>query len=872
VPRRSRHGPRIADELRYHRDRLIDDYVAAGMDRQAAERRAFLEFGNVAPLEEQVKDVRGRLLADLRQDLRYAFRMLRRAPGFAAVAILSLALGIGANAGVFSVINSLLLRPLPVTDPARLVIITRVGANGRPTLMAYRSFELLRDRMTSVSSVSAIGTQSQTVIIDGDDELVAIDIVSGSYFNLLGIRPAAGRLLAPADDVAVPETPAAVISDALWNRRFGRSPAAIGKTIALRERTFAIAGVAAPGFHGIRPDRAPDVFVPLGTMLSDEERQAVDLNNFLLMARLVPGATVARANAEVQALYGGYVQMQAAHEREKDRPRILRQRAEAFAAPDGFNEFRYAYRRSLLILMGTVGLVLLLACVNLSGLLLARAERRQREVSIRLAIGAGRGRLLRQFLAESLLLAVAGGTIGLFAAGMISARLFTLLLNGRAQTVTVAPDWRVAGFTAAIALASCLLAGLAPALHAVRDRFGPALKDVRARGTRGLGKKLVVAQLMISMILLVVASLFIGTLLQLQRVDRGLDANGVLAVVARALQPYQASRSRVVASAVVEQLSRIPGVRSATAAQMLPLTGSLWDRTVQVEGYRFRDDEPDDAGFNAVAPAYFATVGTPFVTGRDFDARDTGTSPHVAIVTESFARYFFGTAPAIGRHVTSAGIAYEIVGVVGDARYQSLRDPMLRTVYIPWTQRDGNQPTSWNYLVRVASGDPRQVVPELPRVLRDADPGLRVRQARPYGEIIDASIGSERTMATLGAAFGGLAMLVAAIGVFGLLAFHVARRTNEIAVRLALGAGRGRMVIGVLRDVATLCGTGIALGAAAAWMSAGVVRSLLFGVTPTQPAVFAVAALALATVTLVAGWLPARRAANVDPIVALRHE
>ncbi|HZW74786.1 MAG TPA: ABC transporter permease, partial [Caldimonas sp.] len=343
----------------------------------------------------------------------------------------------------------------------------------------------------------------------------------------------------------------------------------------------------------------------------------------------------------------------------------------------------------------------------------------------------------------------------LLAAGPIAARLFALLLNGRDQTVTVAPDWRVAGFTAAIAMTACLLAGLAPALHAVRGRFGASLKEVRARSTGRLGRTLVVAQLTISMVLLVVASLFIGTLLQLQRVDRGFDANGVLAVFVRALQAYPAPRSRAVASAIVERLGRLPGVQSATAAQMLPMTGSLWDRTVQVEGYRFREDEPDDAGFNAVAPAYFATVGTPLLTGRDFDARDTATSPHVAIVTEGFARYFFGNAPAIGRHVTSAGVAYEIVGVVGNARYQSLRDPMLRTVYIPWTQRDGNQPTSWNYLVRVASGDPRQMTPDLPRVLRDADSGLRIRQVRPYSAIVDASIGNERTMAALGAAFGG---------------------------------------------------------------------------------------------------------------------
>jgi predicted permease len=643
--------------------------------------------------------------------------------------------------------------------------------------------------------------------------------------------------------------------------------------VKIRNHAFTIVGVMPAAFHGLRPDRIPDVTLPLTMMLSEDQRQSMGLNNVTVMARVAPGRTVAHVNGEVQALYGGFVGLQASMEREKDRPAILQQRAAAMAAPDGFNPFRYEYRRSLFILMGSVGLVLLLACVNLSGLLLARAAARQREIAIRLAIGAGRGRLIRQFLAESLVLAALGAGIGLLMAGWMAARLLALFLNGREAVVSVAPDWRVVAFTGAIALAACLLAGIAPALHAVRGGVTPGLKEVRARGAGRLGRALVVAQLTISMVLLVGAALFIGSLIKLQTVERGFDPRGILVVTFRSTEVYPVDRIAAVKDALLERVRRMPGVRSASAVQVLPVAGSLWARTVQVEGYRFRDDESDAVSLNATAPDYFATMATPFISGRDFDTRDTAASARVAIVNDSFVRYFFRDGRAVGRRIACAGVPLEIVGVVRDAKYRSLRDPLDKTLYIPWTQRDGNpQPTSFNYVVRAASGDPRGLVSELPRVAGEANAALRVRTARPYTAVIDESIGTERTMATLGGAFGALAMLVAALGMFGLLAFQVARRTNEIGLRMALGAGRGSLIALVLRDVAVMVACGAALGSAGAAMTTGLARSLLFGLTPTEPAVFAIAAAALALTALIAAWLPARRAANIDPLVALRHE
>jgi predicted permease len=673
--------------------------------------------------------------------------------------------------------------------------------------------------------------------------------------------------------VLSPAVPAAVISDRFWERRFGRDPSAIGKTLVARDRTFAIVGVTPRAFTGAGFERTPDLFLPLLPMMPDQQRREADLNSVLVLGRLKPGATVDQANAENQVLYRSFVASQAAAAPEKDRPAILRQRAAVLSSPDGFNSLRDDYRRSLLILMGIVTLVLLLACVNLSGLLLARAAARQREISIRLAIGAGRGRLIRQLLAESLVLATIGGLLGLAAGFWFSGRLFVLFANGREVTLPVAPDGRVLAFTAVIAVAACALSSLAPALQALRVNVNPTLKAVRASRHGALGKTLVVAQLAISMIVIVGATLFIGTLIRLNAVDRGFESDGVLVVNVRARRPYPPARVRAVQRALLDRLRMLPAVRSASATQMLPLAGGLWDRRIRVDGYTFRPDEMDVVGFNAVAPGYFGTLGTPLASGREFDDRDLETSRRVAIVNESFARRFFAGRSPLGGRVTSANVTYEIVGVVRDAKYENLRSAVIDTLYIPWTQRDDDQPTRYNYLVRVAGGgDPMQLASGLDRAVRDADPALRVRTAQTYASIIDRSIISERLMAALGGLFGVLALLVAALGMFGLLAFQVAQRTSEIGIRIALGATRVTMMRSVLTDVAVVTGAGIAIGCVGALLLTGLARSFLFGLTPTDPAVFLVAGSALAIAAVVAGWLPARRASRVDPLVALRHE
>jgi predicted permease len=865
-----RRDPRVGDEVRFHRDKLIEDYMAAGIERREAERRAFLEFGNPAQIEEAVRDVRGRRLEELSRDLRYTLRSLRRNPVFAAVAVLSLALGIGANSAIFSLVNAVILRSLPVPQPHRLVQLTRL-VNGQPGFVSYPLFEHFRDNVKSVSGIFVQNATDAAITIDGEDEFVAADLVSGDYFTVLGIQPAAGRVLTPQDDVRSASS-AAVITDRYWQRRFGRSPAAIGKTFTLRDVAFTIVGVTPAPYDGARPGRLTDVMLPLSVTMPPMQRMASDFNWLNLMARLKPGATVEQANAEIQVLFEPFKQTQAARGAAKERDMFLRARVIALDARDGFNPIRYAIARPLIILMGTVALILLLACINLSGLLLARAAAREREISIRLAMGAGRGRLVRQFLTESLVLAVLGGGVGFALAGWFSARLFALFIGGRDVVLAVTPDWRVLLFTAGVSLVACCLAGLAPALQALKVNVNPTLKQVRVRGDQRLGKALVIAQLSISMILLVAATLFVGTLVKLYSVSRGFDSEGVLVLNVRTGRPYSPDRIAVVERALIDRLATIPGVRSVSAAQMLPATGGLWDRTVQVEGYVFRPDESETVGFNTIAPGYFATLGTPLLSGREFDARDTATSPPVAIVNESFARYFFGEQSSLGKRVTSVNVTYEIVGVVGDATYEHLRVGTIKTMYIPWTQHAGDQPSRYSYLVRLAAGDPLRLVPGLDRVIREADPALRIRRASTYSAIVADSIANERIMATLGGFFGVLALLVAALGMFGVLAFQVARRTNELGVRMALGANRAAMMRLVLRDVVVMVAAGVVIGGAGAFVLTGLARTIVFGLTPTDPRVFAIAAAVLAFAAFLAGWMPARRASSLDPVIALRAE
>ena len=859
-------------ELRYHFESLVRDFIAGGVEPVEARRRARLEFGGVDQIKEECRDVQGRWLEDFGGDLRYTARTLRRSPGFLIVSVLSLALGIGANTAIFSLINALMLRTLPVKQPQRLVQISRVTAENKPSSVSYPLFQYLRDNLKSISGAEAELGSNPLIVLDGSEDVVSAEMVSGDHYSVLGMEPAAGRLLGPGDDVLSPASPAAVLGYRYWQRRFGLSPNAIGKKLTLQGKVFTIVGVTPPRYHGTRLGRDPDITVPLSMMLSEELRNDPTNDMLNMMGRLAPGFTVAQANAELQVLWRQFVRQVAAKEPEKDRPGILSRRAAVLDGSSGFSPLRSSYADALLLLMGIVTLVLLLACANLSGLLLARAASRQREISIRLAIGAGSGRLLRQFLTESFVLAAIGGVAGLLLARWFSDALVTMIANGGTLVLSTAPDFRVFVFTGAISLFACVAAGLAPGLHALRANLNPGLKDPRTGAHQRLGKTLVIAQLSISMVLLVGAALFVGTLVKLYSVDRGFRTDGILMFVVRTGDKYSQARSWAVERDLLDRLRALPGVASASAVSVLPISGSLWARNVKVEGYSFRADESEQSAFNAIAPKYFATIGTPLLAGREFDERDTNVANRVAIVNESFAHYFFGAQSPLGRRVTSVNTTYEIVGVVKDAKYTNLRQAAIKTMYIPWMQREGEDPSAFHYLAQAAGGDPMRLAPALEKLVREADPGLRLRAAHTYSEVIDSTIVIERIMAALGAFFGLLALIIAGLGIFGVLAFQVSRRTNEIGIRMALGASRGGIVALVLRDVAMMLLVGSVIGGGVAFALGGLARKMLFGVTPADPGVFAVAAIILGGAAFAAGWLPARRASLVDPMVALRYD
>jgi predicted permease len=447
-----------------------------------------------------------------------------------------------------------------------------------------------------------------------------------------------------------------------------------------------------------------------------------------------------------------------------------------------------------------------------------------------------------------------------------------MLASGNNLLLPVAPDWRVLTFTCGVSLLTCLLAGLAPGLRAMQVNLNPGLKEAKAGGSHGVGKGLVIAQLAISMVLVVGATLFIGTLVKLHRVERGIRTEGVLTFGLSTAQQYPAERTLAIRRAALDRIVATPGVVSASASRVTPIGGGLWDSSVQVEGYTFRPDESETVGFNAIAPQYFATLSTPVLAGREFDEHDTGASKKVAVVNESFARYFFGAQSPLGRNVTSVRVTYEIVGVVRDAKYQDLRTGIIKTMYIPWTQREGVPLSSYAYFVLVASGDPMRLAAALERAVRQADPGLHLRGARAYETVVDESIVTERVLAALGGFFGILAMVVACLGMFGVMAFQVSRRTNEFGVRMALGACGRDVIRMVLREAAVMLAAGALIGSALALTLTRLAATLLFGVTPTDPGVFLIAAGVLCVAALAAGWLPARRASRIDPMAALRHE
>ena len=821
-------------------------------------------------------------------DLRDAFRALRATPVVSAVAILSLALGIGANTAVFSLVNSLMLRSLPVKQPQQLV---QVMTGPTRTSWSNPLWEQLRERDSQLfSGAFAYTNQRYNLARGGEARLVNGIIASGRFFEVLGVPAMLGRTFTPENDVrkgpGTDRRQVAVISYAYWQRQYGGAADALGKTIELDRIPFTIIGVTPPEFTGVDQGTVYEVAIPLAAeaLMRGEKESAMDQRTWWWMrviARLKPGDTIDRA---LTAFRGVQPQMRQAtlpdNYRPKDLPNYLKDPFNLRAAANGPNGLGRQYKDPLYIIMAVVALVLLIACANIANLLLARANARRHELSVRIALGASRWRIARQMLAESALLAVCGTGLGLLIAQW-AARLLVVEMSGpsTASALNVSLDWRVLLFTAALATGTALLFGMVPAMRSTRVSPNDAIKEqgrsIVGESRFGFGSLLVIAQVALSLVLIVGAGLFMRTFSSLSNVRLGFDPDPLLIVSANAKRSAIDQSGR---AALYERLRQaaasVPGVRSAALQNITPLTNSQWDTLIEnPEGMSLPESERD-VFMNQVSAAFFATYGTPILAGRDFTALDTPSSPRVVIVNETFAKkYFKGTSP-IGHRVRndpSPGEIppwKEIVGVVQDAVYDSLRTTIPPTMYQAAAQSEKLGPNV-AIAVRAASGSPalltRGVAEALSRV--DGDVTLTFE---PFKETVRAATVQERVIAMLSAFFGGLALFLAGLGLYGVMSYAVSRRRTEIGIRMALGAGPASAVKLVLLRVALLVGLGVATGAGLALWASRFVSTLLFGLPPRDPATLLTAALVLSAIGAMAGYLPARRAARIDPARVLR--
>jgi predicted permease len=823
-------------------------------------------------------------------DLRYAVRTILKNPGFAAVVILTLGLGIGANTAIFTLMDQVLMRPLPVQRPGELVLLDGPGPfSGRThndQTFSHPMYLALRDGTSGVFSgvVARFGTDA-TLTSRGRTERVMVESVSGNYFDVLGVGAALGRTFTPDDDRTAGGHPLVMLSHGYWTRRFAADPAIVGQSVVVNGHPMDVIGVAAPGFQGVEVGRVVDVFVPItmkAWLTPTWDEFASWRSRWLnIVARLAPGLSRQQAEAGANVAYRQALTEDVktlGHWTEKNRARFLAKHLDVKPGETGMSGLRQEVSAPLMVLMGMVGLVLLIACGNVANLLMARATARQKEVAIRLSLGAGRGRLVRQLLVESLLLSLLGAVAGVFFASWTGDLLLRALpFEGASQALSAEPDLRVGLFTLVVSLLTGILFGLAPALQLTRPAVAHTLKDEASAVIGGAGARLrrglVVAQVALSLLLLVGAGLFARSLHNLRRLEPGFEAERLLVFsVDPPLAGYDRTRVRDFAQRLQQELQAVPGVKSAAPALNPIMADSVWRSTVKVEGYTTKEGEDMSPQVNAVAPTYFATLGVPVLAGRDFDARDVQGAPKVAIVNETLAKYFWGSESPLGKRFGFARddkIDIEVVGVVKDGKANNMRETVPRMVYVPLDQQ--NEISGLAVYARTNMPE-ASVAPALRQAVARLDSTLPVYNLKTMQAQISESLFVDRMVAALSAAFGLLATMLAAVGLYGVMSYSVARRTREIGIRLALGAPRRRVLGMVLREVGLLGAWGLGLGLPIALGLARLLRAQLFGLPPHDPLTIASATVLLACVTLLAGLVPARRAMRVDPILALRYE
>ncbi len=881
----------MTEEMRFHLAQRTAENMEDGLSADEAQRAAQRSFGNLSSLQERAREVRGFLwLEQLLADARFAVRALRKNPGFFSVAVLTLALGIGATTALFTAVDAILLRPLPVPAASQLVYF----GSGRNEAFSYPFYMRMREAAGSFSRFAAVQYRAgrREVILDGGTaESVQMQSVTGNFFTVLGVPALHGRALAENDDLPGAAQPVIVLSNAYWRRQFAANPAIIGRSVRLDHVPVTIVGVMPPEFVGFVVGPEPDFWSPLNLVAQLDSPQrnplAEGVEWLVLFGRLRDGITREQAHAEVSGIFRRQLEDEVAWNPGRpsaERERILSRTLELHSGAAGFVSARIDFKQPLLVLMVAVSVVLLIACTNIAGLLLARGAVRQREFAVRAALGAGRARIIRQLVTESVLLALLGGVGGLLIA-RAGTQLLGAYLEQSGATMTLAPDARVFGFALAVSLCAGVLFGLAPAwrlsrldlVHAINDH-GKAVAGGRSR----LQPLLVVAQVALAVLLLAGAGLFFRTLHNLRSADFGFAPDNLLSfrVDAGRWRP-EAAQIAVLERRLLAELETLPGVRSVSIAGAGLLSGNGYRTDFAVEGYMPAPDEEMKAGVIFAGPRFFETLRVPLLRGREFTLADEPaqaaggppTAATVAIVGEALARKYFGDADPIGRHITrgvSNGVRLEVVGVAKDTKYsRNLRDARPLQFYLPYFGRGMRMPHT--YYLRTEHST-AALAPAILRLITRIEPRLSVRDLRPMDEVIDRLLVRERIITQLVGFFSGFALLLAALGTYGVLAYNVTQRTREIGVRVALGATVRSIVGLVLRQGFGLVCGGAVLGLVAALGLTRYVAALLYDVKPIDPSTLAGVIALLAVVALVACWLPARRAAKVDPMVALRAE
>ena len=897
----ARRSEALREEMELHLEEKAEELQAAGMTAEQARAVARRRFGNVGLKQEESREIWiTRFWSELVQDVRYGWRTMMANKAFSAVAILSLALGIGANTAIFSFMESILLRSLPVSDPGSLVVLNwhspppfngnkqwvhvMHGVQGlawpgdKGTMVSgmfpYAAFETLRDENHDFSTLFGyFNGLNRTLSIHGQATSVRAEFVTGEYFSGLGVSPAAGRLIDSEDDRRG-ATPVAVISFAASQNRFGGPPNAIGQSILVDNVAFTVIGVAPPEFFGVDPEASPDLYLPLHTDLLLDGAEAARMfhnQNFYwleMMGRLRPDVSMAQAQAELAPRFHQWVATTATTDGERAKlPALVLNPGAA-----GLGSLRRKYSKPLYLLLIMVGLILAVACANIANLLLARAAARRREMAVRLSLGAGRLRIVRQLLTESVLLASLGGALGVLLAIWGMRSLAYLLSNGRGHFAVHAElNWTVLGAAAALSVVCGLLFGLAPAIQATRQDVMPALRNGRRGGPRPRAQHvLVVGQIAASFLILVAAGLFVRTLNQLHSVQLGYARDNILLFSVNARQAgHHNPEIATFYSDLRKRFETIPGVRTATLSQSSIISAGQAGRTYRGR-IKIGADTVLGAGVMAVGPRFLTTMQIPILAGREINDRDQQGSAPVAVISERLVRTYFGNENPVGHRVTFVDDKreLEIVGVSANLRFGGLKEGDSMTVFVAASQftEDG-----MTYALRTA-GDPLGYVKSVQEIVQQADSRIPVTHVATQAAEIDRTISQEVTFAKLCSGFAVLALLIACVGIYGMMSYVVAQQVNEIGIRMALGAQRGAVVWMVMRRVLLLAAVGLAISVPAGLSASRVVKSFLFDTQPSDPATLVLAGVILLSAAILAGYAPARRASRIDPLAALRQE